>query len=118
LWKARKLPPQALLVYERVFNQNIRTNNFLERCHTRFARIVGVLHPVLYKFIASFKSEQAQSEMVQRSAIWAKTVMSLKKDARRNSRTLKFVTECDERTRISFLSYIQGLAHHNFNHEI
>jgi hypothetical protein len=79
VWKAGKFPLQAWSVYERVLNQDPRTNDFLEGWHRRFGSIVGVAHPDVYKFIASLKSEQAWSEMVRRSAIMGEACDAIKK---------------------------------------
>ena len=56
-------------VYERVPVDDPRTNNFLECWHNRFAGVVGVAHPDMYKFIKSLKSEQARGEMIRRAAL-------------------------------------------------
>ena len=73
--KNEKLRPALRLleatwsVYERVPVDDPRTNNFLEGWHNRFASVLGVAHPDIYKFIKSLKSEQARGKMIRRAAL-------------------------------------------------
>ena len=63
-WKDAKFVPSSWSVYERVLVGDPRTNNFLKGWHNRFAGVVGVAHPDIYKFINSLKREQAGCEMM------------------------------------------------------
>ena len=46
-----------------------RTNNFLEGWHDKFASVLGVAHPDIYKFIKSLTSERARGKMIRRAAL-------------------------------------------------
>ena len=79
-WKEGKYPPRSCSVYERMLVDDPRTNNFLEGWHNRFASVVGVAHPEIYKFIKSLKSEQARCENV--CLCWSFTTRSTTRSCR------------------------------------
>ena len=61
--KTSNIPPKIWSVYDRVINQDPRTNNFLEGWHWRFLTIVDVHHQDIYKFLSKLTGEQAHTEM-------------------------------------------------------
>ena len=56
-------------------------SDFLEGWHKRFAGVVGVAHPDIYKFINSLKSEQAQCEMIRRAAFMGEDLTAPRKNS-------------------------------------
>lgn len=118
-WKDGKFPPSTWSVYERVLSDDPRTNNFLEGWHNRFASIVGVSHPDIYKFIVSLKSEQARCEMIRRAALIGEDISVPRKSSiTKNKRIFSIVSTFAERTEGKhFLDYLEGLAH-NFTYHI
>ena len=56
VWKEARFPPKIWSVYDRVINQDHRTNNFLE-------------HPDIYKFLSKLTGEQAHTEISRREIL-------------------------------------------------
>ena len=67
--KEARFPPKIWSVYDRVINQDHRTNNFLEGWHRRFSSIVDVQHPDIYKFLSKLTGEQAHTEISRREIL-------------------------------------------------
>ena len=118
-WKDAKFVPSSWSVYERVLVGDPRTNNFLEGWHNRFAGVVGVAHPDIYKFINSLKSEQARCEMIRRAALMGEDLTAPRKNSvKLNQRIYNIVSKFEERTEGEhFLDYLEGLAH-NFTYQV
>ena len=99
-----KFAPSTWSVYERVLVEDPRTNNFLEGWHNRFANVVGVAHPDIYRFIKSLRSEQA--------LIGEDITAPRKKSVKLNKRIYQIISSYEERTAGEhFLEYLEGLAH-------
>ena len=118
-WKDAKFAPSTWSVYERVLVEDPRTNNFLEGWHNRFANVVGVAHPDIYRFIKSLRSEQARCEMIRRAALIGEDITApRKKSVKLNKRIYQIVSSYEERTAGEhFLEYLEGLAH-NFTYSL
>ena len=88
-----------------------------DRSHNRFANVVGVAHPDIYRFIKSLRSEQARCEMIRRAALIGEDITApRKKSVKLNKRIYQIVSSYEERTAGEhFLEYLEGLLH-NFTY--
>ena len=113
VWKEARFPPQIWSVYERVINQDPRTNNFLEGWHRRFSSIVDVHHSDIYKFLTKLTGEQAHTKMCRREILRGEDPNPPKKVVlSRNKRLFAVVSEFEVRTvGNQYIDYLSAIAY-------
>ena len=117
VWKEARFSPQIWSVYDRVINQDPRTNNFLEGWHRRFSSIVDVHHQDIYRFLSKLTGEQAHTEMSRREILRGEDPNPSKKAVfSRNKRLFAVVSGLEARTTTQrttngqYIDYLSAVA--------
>lgn len=95
--RAPMFPPELWSVYERVLNDQERTNNNAEAAHRRLQIELGMDHPTLWKFIDGLKKVQKGCDIRYEQYV--------RGDAPPHKR-LKYI-QCDQRIRTIVESYLE-----------
>lgn len=101
-------PPGQWSVYQRVVDEEPRTNNQLEGWHRRFSGIVGKAHPNVHELLQRLREEQSHTEIVISQLVAGQAPKSSRaKYQSLNKRIKRIVDQYYDRP---LLDYLKGLA--------
>ena len=107
--RAPMFPPQLWNVYDRVLNDQDRTNNHAEAAHRRLQVELDMDHPSIWRFIDGLRRVQKGRDVVYEAYVaGAPAPAKRRKYQKANDRILKLVSTFDDR---EILEYLRGLAH-------
>ncbi|KAB0800989.1 hypothetical protein PPYR_05343 [Photinus pyralis] len=99
-------PPEMWSVYQRVINNQDRTNNHAEAAHRRLQVELGMNHPTLWKFITA--QVQKGRDVVYEQLVAGRTPpKKLKKYRDADSRIRRIVTDYHNR---NVIAYLRGIS--------
>lgn len=107
--RSARFPPELWNVYERVLNDEDRTNNYAEAANRRLNLQMGVQHPTLWTFISCLRKVQSgRDTFYNQLEVGKSPPRKKKKYIDVDKRIKKLVNNYNNRDIISFL---RGIAH-------